>query len=52
MPKKQMLNVSVATLENEFDLKIASNATGKMLFDTIAATTGIREVRLTFVQKC
>ena len=44
MPK-EMLNVSVATLETEFDMKLKSNATGKHLFDTIVATTGIREVR-------
>ena len=42
MPK-EMLNVKVATLETEFDMKLKSNATGKHLFDTIVATTGIRE---------
>ena len=40
-----MLNVAVSTYETEFDMKLKSNATAKNLFDTIVATTGIREVR-------
>lgn len=40
-----MLNVAVATYETEFDMKLKANATAKNLFDTIVATTGIREVK-------
>ena len=44
MPAQNM-NVTVSTFETEFDMKLKPNALGKNLYDTIVATTGIREVR-------
>ena len=44
MPAVNM-NVTVSTFETEFDMKLKPNALGKNLYDTIVATTGIREVR-------
>ena len=59
MPAVNM-NVTVSTFETEFDMKLKPNALGKNLYDTIVATTGIREVRdrdvyvhsVYFVHKC
>ena len=45
MPKGAETSVKVSTFETEFTMKIKANATGKDLFDSIVATTGIREVR-------